>query len=56
MSNNGLLSEALGKGDRLDVRSPSDFTICTGMSEVMTVRSETVFLLFHEKIINLEKL
>jgi hypothetical protein len=56
MSNNGLLSEALGKGDRLDVRSPSDFTICAGMSEVMTVCSETAFLLFHEQIVNLEKL
>ena len=55
MSNRGLLSEALNRGDRLTVRSPSDFTIWAQTSEVMTVRSDTAFLLFHNTMSSIKK-
>ena len=52
MSSRGLLSEALRKGNRLTVRAPSDFTIMSRTSEVMTVRSEAVFLLLHDCVLS----
>lgn len=52
MSSFGLLSEALRVGDRLVVRSSSDFTICSGSAERMIVSSKNVFLLFHESTLD----